>query len=94
MLGWREVEAYTCFVIRMIGRAFRPSPMVGGKSQQGCIQRDNVAVSSAHVIFDFHAGKFFPDKPARACYAVKELPLGAKVEIEAVAVTDQPGSRL
>ena len=88
----RKEEAYTSCVIRIIGQAFRP--MEGGKSQQGCIQRDTVAVSSAHVICEFHAGKFFPDKPARACYAVKELPLGAKVEIEAIAVTDQPGSRL
>jgi 2-iminobutanoate/2-iminopropanoate deaminase len=31
--------------------------------------------------------EFFPaDPPARACFAVKELPLGALVEIEAVAV--------
>lgn len=32
-------------------------------------------------------GKFFPtDPPARATYAVKDIPLGALVEIEAVAV--------
>ena len=35
-------------------------------------------------------GGYFPDgagpKPARACFAVKGLPLGALVEIEAVAV--------
>lgn len=32
-------------------------------------------------------GKFFPvDPPARACFAVKALPLGAKVEIEAIAL--------
>lgn len=31
-------------------------------------------------------GKYFAKQPpARACFAVKELPLGAKVEIEAVA---------
>ena len=34
--------------------------------------------------------KYFPDsagpKPARACFAVKALPLGALVEIEATAV--------
>ena len=33
------------------------------------------------------AGRYFPDQqPARACYAVKQLPLGAKVEIEAIAL--------
>ena len=32
-------------------------------------------------------GKFFKENPpARACFAVKELPLSALVEIEAVAV--------
>ncbi|KAL6779967.1 hypothetical protein ACKKBG_A14495 [Auxenochlorella protothecoides x Auxenochlorella symbiontica] len=32
-------------------------------------------------------GKYFPvDPPARAAYAVRDLPLGAKVEIEAVAL--------
>ena len=31
-------------------------------------------------------GKFFPkEPPARACFAVKTLPLGAKVEIECIA---------
>ena len=33
------------------------------------------------------AGKYFPsDPPARATFAVKGLPLGAKVEIEATAL--------
>jgi 2-iminobutanoate/2-iminopropanoate deaminase len=33
------------------------------------------------------AGRFFPENPpARACFAVKELPLGALVEIEAIAI--------
>ena len=32
-------------------------------------------------------GKYFPGQPpARACFAVKTLPLNAKVEIEAVAI--------
>lgn len=32
------------------------------------------------------AGRYFTsDPPARACFAVKTLPLGAKVEIEAIA---------
>ena len=35
-------------------------------------------------------GKFFTEDPlpARAAFAVKELPLGAKIEIECVAVSD------
>lgn len=32
-------------------------------------------------------GKYFPEEPpARACFAVKTLPLNAKVEIDAVAI--------
>ena len=66
-----EVEAYTSFVIRMIGQAFRPRPMVVGNLSMD-VSEGQCSFISAHVIFDFHAGKFFPDKPARACYAVKE----------------------
>ena len=32
--------------------------------------------------------KYFTSKPARSCFAVKDLPKGAKVEIEAIAVKD------
>ena len=32
--------------------------------------------------------KFFTSKPARSCFAVKDLPKGAKCEIEAIAVKD------
>jgi enamine deaminase RidA (YjgF/YER057c/UK114 family) len=31
-------------------------------------------------------------KPARACYAVKDLPKNAKVEIEAIAVEEEPSN--
>ncbi len=30
-------------------------------------------------------GRYFPEKPARACFAVKALPKGALAEVEAVA---------
>ena len=30
--------------------------------------------------------KYFTSKPARSCFAVKDLPKGARVEIEAIAV--------
>ena len=32
--------------------------------------------------------KFFTSKPARSCFAVKDLPKGALVEIEAIAVKE------
>jgi len=31
-------------------------------------------------------GKWFTHKPARACVAVAQLPMGAPVEIEAIAI--------
>lgn len=36
-----------------------------------------------------YAEFFTGDKPARACFQVAALPMGVKVEIEAVAVTDR-----
>ncbi|HZK28734.1 MAG TPA: Rid family hydrolase, partial [Clostridia bacterium] len=34
-------------------------------------------------------GSYFPSPyPARACFAVKQLPKGAKVEIECIALMD------
>ena len=33
-------------------------------------------------------GKFFTSKPARSCFAVKDLPKGALCEIEAIAVKE------
>ena len=39
------------------------------------------------MFFTCYTGKYFPEEPpARACFAVKTLPLNAKVEIEAVAI--------
>ncbi len=33
-------------------------------------------------------GKYFTGKPARSCFAVKDLPMGALVEVEVVAVME------
>ena len=33
-------------------------------------------------------GKYITEKPARSCVAVKDLPKGALVEVEVIAVTD------
>lgn len=38
------------------------------------------------AVNEIYAGFFSQPYPARSCFAVKTLPLGAKVEIEAVAV--------
>lgn len=34
--------------------------------------------------------RYFVDKPARSCFAVKELPMGAQVEIELIASVKNP----
>ena len=54
---------------------------------------DNVVKTTVFLadIADFAAfnevyGKFFTSKPARSCFAVKDLPKGALCEIEAIAV--------
>ena len=39
------------------------------------------------AVNEIYATFFSQPFPARSCFAVKELPLGAKVEIEAVALT-------
>lgn len=39
------------------------------------------------VAFNKVYGKYFTEKPARSCVAVKEIPLGALCEVEAIAVT-------
>lgn len=33
-------------------------------------------------------GKFFTEKPARSCFAVKDLPLGALCEVEVIATVE------
>ena len=38
--------------------------------------------------FNEVSGKYITEKPARSCVAVKDLPKGALVEVEVIAVTD------
>lgn len=41
------------------------------------------------AVFNEIYGKYFTEKPARSCVAVKSLPKGALVEVEAVAIIEQ-----
>ena len=43
-------------------------------------------IANFNAMNDVYAEFFTGDKPARACYQVAALPMGVKVEIEAVAV--------
>lgn len=40
------------------------------------------------AVFNSVYSKYFISKPARSCYAVKDLPMGALCEIEAIATLD------
>lgn len=43
-------------------------------------------IADFKAVNEVYAGYFTGDKPARACYQAAALPLGVKVEIEAIAV--------
>lgn len=43
------------------------------------------------TVNEIYAKRFSSAPPARSCVAVKELPRGGKVEIEAIAVVPRPG---
>ena len=60
----------------------------------GSLQSTVKTVCFLKDIGDFAAfnevyGQYFTEKPARSCVAVKELPKGALVEVEAVAEKEQ-----
>jgi len=40
------------------------------------------------AVFNGIYGKYFSSKPARSCVAVKDLPKGALVEVEVIALVD------
>ena len=43
-------------------------------------------IANFKAVNEVYAEYFTEDKPARACYQVAALPLGVKLEIEAIAV--------
>ena len=57
------------------------------QTKQHELQSDSLQQKARNSGFACHcAGRYFTSNPpARACFAVKSLPLGAKVEIEAIA---------
>jgi reactive intermediate/imine deaminase len=78
-----DVESQTEQVMKNMGAILE----AGGASYQDVVKTtvllaDMAGFAQVNAIY----GRFFPsDPPARACYAVKTLPLSAKVEIEAIA---------
>ena len=43
-------------------------------------------INDFSVVNEIYSGYFDEDPPARACFAVKDIPKGAMIEIEAIAV--------
>lgn len=82
--GGDDVEAQTEQVMQNMGAILK----AGGSSFPNVIKTtvllaDMGDFQKVNAIY----GKFFPENPpARACFAVKTLPLNARVEIEAIAV--------
>lgn len=82
--GGDDVEAQTEQVMLNLGAILS----AGGSSFANVVKTtvllaDMKDFQKVNVIY----GKYFPEQPpARACFAVKTLPLDAKVEIDAVAI--------
>ena len=62
-----------------------------GKLVEGGVQKQDVVKTTCFLadIQDFGAfneiyRQYFTGKPARSCFAVKDLPMGAQVEIEVI----------
>ncbi|KAL0051365.1 hypothetical protein WJX82_006297 [Trebouxia sp. C0006] len=82
--GGDDVEAQTQQVMQNMG-----ATLTAGGSSFDKVIKTTVLLADMEDFQKVNAvyGKFFPENPpARACFAVKTLPLNARVEIEAVAV--------
>ena len=78
------IEEQTEQVLRNIGAILSEAGLGYGNVVKTTVLLGDIADFKA--MNEVYAGFFTEDKPARACYQVAALPLGVKVEIEAVAV--------
>lgn len=68
-----------------------------GNSALDKVVKVNIFLTDMADFKEFNAiyGKYFTThKPARSCVAVKELPLGAEVEIELIALVEEGTSKI
>ena len=79
-----RIEDQTRQSLKNIGAILAEAGMDYGNVVKTTVLLDDIANFKA--MNDVYAEFFTGDKPARACYQVAALPMGVKVEIEAVAV--------
>ncbi len=75
-------QAHQC--LKNIGAILKAADLNYDNVVKTTVLLDDIANFKA--VNEVYAQYFTGDKPARACYAVAALPLGVKVEIEAIAV--------
>ncbi|MCM1501690.1 MAG: RidA family protein [Bacteroidales bacterium] len=78
------IEEQTHQSLKNIGAILSEAGLSYGSIVKTTVLLDDIANFKA--MNEVYAEYFTGDKPARACYQVAALPLGVKVEIEAVAV--------
>lgn len=79
-----SIEEQTEQALKNIGAILREAGLDYGNVVKTTVLLDDIANFKA--MNEVYAGFFTAEQPARACYQVAALPLGVKVEIEAVAV--------
>lgn len=70
--------------LKNIGAILKEAGMTYSNVVKTTVLLDDIANFKA--VNDVYAEYFTGDKPARACYQIAALPLGVKLEIEAIAV--------
>ncbi len=80
----QTIEEQTARSLKNIGAILEEAGLGFDNVVKTTVLLDDIANFSA--MNGVYAEFFTGDKPARACYQVAALPMGAKVEIEAIAV--------
>ncbi len=80
----QTIEEQTRQSLKNVGAILAEAGMTYDNVVKTTVLLDDIANFKA--MNEVYAEFFTQDKPARACYQVAALPLGVKVEIEAIAV--------
>lgn len=80
-----DIQGQTEQVMKNLGEVLKASGTDFSKVVKTTCFLANIADFGA---FNEIYGKYITEKPARSCVAVKDLPKGALVEVEVIAVTD------
>ena len=78
------IEEQTAQCIKNIGAILKEAGYTFDNVVKSTVLLDNIADFGA--MNEVYASVYTKDMPARVCYEVAKLPMGAKVEIETVAV--------